>query len=355
MARKNKKFTKKVKDDAVLSPNKFDVLNVLTDEEEKDKDAVDDSNEDQPCRVCAVNVSIETDGLQCDRCDAWVHSEKDCSDLNKTDFRFMKKCNNPAIQYICLVCRDIEDAYVKPRDAVVRDAVAKNSAKLDSFGESVAQLQKQNKEITTMIKNKCNTNDTENFKKHVSEVMKSQKDNDIRGRNVILYNIPESSQKSTPAQAVLEDLQNVKNVLNFVCPSFDTSGIDSKSVSRCGAKREPTTDIPTPKPRPIKVVLSNNSEVIMIRKNARKLKDNDGLKHVGISEDKSYHERMEDKKLRSELTKRRNDNEDVIIYETVNGKKVILRSELAKYKNNVNGDEAPNAQSQAKGNSTPKH
>ncbi|MCP3853076.1 MAG: hypothetical protein GY694_23030, partial [Gammaproteobacteria bacterium] len=275
--------------------------------------------------------------------------------------RFMKKCNNPAIQYVCLVCRDIECANVNPSDAVVRDAIAKNAAKLDSFVETVTNLQKQNKEIMALMKNKCNTDDTESIKKHVTEVVKTQKEKDERKCNIMLYNIPESDPKSTPAHAELEDLQNVKNVFGFVCPSVDLSGLASKSIIRCGNKRVPTPDIPTPRPRPIKVVLTNQSEVILIRKNARKLKDNEALKHVGISEDKPYSERMEDKKLRSELMRRRNENkEDVIICDTNDGKKVILRSELPRYKFNAsaNSDEsrkASGADTGAVGDSPSRH
>ena len=71
------------------------------------------------------------------------------------------------------------------------------------------------------------------------------------------------------------------------------------------------------------------------------MKDNEGLRHVGISEDKTYRERMEDKELRAELLKRRNvDKEDVVIY----NRQVRLRSELPNFKNN--GTRVPKAAGQ---------
>ena len=332
MGKKSKKVTKK---DSVLSPNKFDTLKADDAEDAVEITRFCDSDEDESCRVCKEGVSKEIDGLQCDMCNAWVHSDEECSDLTKTQFKFIKKCTNPAIQYICMICRDT-DTEAQNAQPIVRDAIAKNTAKIDSVGESVEQLKKQNEEILALIKDKCKADD--GIKQHVTEVVKNQKEKDERKYNLILYNIPESDPKVTLAQAELEDVQNVKNIFKFVCPSVDNSGLLSKSVTRCGSKRVPNAEFPNPKPRPIKVVLQSPSEAALIRKNARKLKDNDGLNHVGISEDKPYNERVEDRKLRSELLRRRNENkEDVVIF----NKQVILRSEINKHKTNANSGEAP--------------
>ena len=70
------------------------------------------------------------------------------------------------------------------------------------------------------------------------------------------------------------------------------------------------------------------------------MKDNEGLKHVGISEDKTFKEREEDRKLRATLIKRRNDGEDVVIY----NKNVILRSEIAKVRENSVGGGTDNSE-----------
>ena len=181
--------------DNVVSPNKFSAL-------DSDEDC-----EDAPCRVCTKGVSKETDGLQCDRCDGWVHSEVECSDLSKPHFKFMRKCNNPAIKFICLVCRDTESVDVKPSDAICRDAVAKNAAKIDSIGESVKLLKKQNNEILDYMKLKYKTDDS--IKLHVTEAVNNQKQKEERQLNLIIYNIPEADPKAPSAQSEIEDLQKV--------------------------------------------------------------------------------------------------------------------------------------------------
>ena len=286
----------------------------------RDKNATVDS----PCRACWEEIPTQEDGLQCDRCAGWVHAHEKCSQLNKQQFKFMKKWVLPAIQYICLKCRECES-----ESACYRDAVAKNAAKLESFGESLALVKDQNKEIIDILKKNAKTDDS--IKMHVTEAIDIQREREERKFNLILYNVPESDSKTGEAQAELEDLQNAKNVFNYVSPSFDHSGL--KSVVRCGRKREANAQYPNPRPRPIKVTLKDPSHVLIIRKNARKLKDNDGLKHVGISEDKTFKEREEDRKLRATLIKRRNDGEDVVIY----NKNVILRSEIAKLRENSVG------------------
>ena len=93
------------------------------------------------------------------------------------------------------------------------------------------------------------------------------------------------------------------------------------SVVRLGPKRVPCED----KPRPVKVILRNSIEAGLIKKNARKLKYSDGLKHVGISADKTWKEREEERETRKVYNQRKFENhEDVVIYNS----EVILRSEL---------------------------
>ena len=325
------------KKDPVISPTKFDALKK--------------SSGDSPCRCCN-EIVVDPDGIQCDKCHCWVHSDEKCSELSKSEFKFMARTKSQAIKFVCLKCRlEYNDTVLNPMDAVSRQG-----AKLDSFGEAIAALQQQNKEIVEYMKKNSKTEDS--IKVHVSEAIDDQKDRDERKQNIILYNIPESDSKSNTAQAELEDIQNVKNVFQFVCPSMDNSNLSGKTVTRCGTKRVPSQDYPDPRPRPIKIVLQGPSDVRLLRKNARKLKDNEGLSHVGISEDKTWKEREEDRKLRKELHKRKNeDKEDVIIY----NKQVILRSQLPNMvrqrsatNNSVNGEENVSAAANAGANTSTK-
>ena len=281
---------------------------------------------DSPCRICNDTV-YRPDGIMCDRCECWVHSAQKCSELTQDQLKFLVKNKNVAIKFICSKCRvEFPDKMLAPLDAVARQAV-----KIDTFGEAIATLQQQNKEIIDYVKKATKTDNS--IKVQVSEAIHVQREKDERKHNIILYNIPEADKKAPPAQAELEDIQKVKNVLNFVCPTMDVSSLNGKIVTRCGNKRVPNEKFPNPKPRPIKIELQSPSEVSQLKRNARKLKDNEALNHVGISEDKPWKERMEERELRKELSKRRSEGEDVVI--SIQDKKVILRSELPSKKKGV--------------------
>ena len=110
------------KSNSVISPNKFDNLK-------------HDSG-DSPCRICNDTV-YGPDGIMCDRCECWVHSAQKCSELTQAQFKFMVKNKNVAIKFICSKCRvEFPDKMLAPLDAVARQTV-----KIDTFGEAIAALQ----------------------------------------------------------------------------------------------------------------------------------------------------------------------------------------------------------------------
>ena len=299
-----------------MSPNKFAALSGA-------------SSGDSPCRVCD-DIVIGPDGIQCDKCDCWVHSDAKCSEISKTQFNFMKKCKSPAIKFVCSTCRN----ELTDRSALLDppDAVARNGAKLELVGAAIAALQDQNKEIMEIIKKGNKTDNS--IKAQITEAIGDDRDKDERKNNIILYKIPECDPKASDAVSEAEEIQKVKNVMNFVTPNQNTSDLNGKTVIRLGRVRAPSDTYPNPKPRPIKVILHNPAEAMALRKNARKLKDNEGLNHVGISADKTWKEREEERELRTEYNRRKNTGEDVIIYHKL--KKVILRSELPPLANRHN-------------------
>ena len=295
---KNKAITP----DPIVSPNKYEAL--------REKDA------HSPCRVC--QEMVYSDGITCDKCECWVHSASECSELSPADFSFMQRCKSPSIKFVCAACRsEFSDTMFIPNDVA-----AKNSAKLDLFGSAIADLHDQNKQIMEIIKNNKNTDDS--IKAHITEVIGDERDKDDRKQNVIMYNIPECDPKASNTVSEVEDTQKVKNVMSFVTPNIDNSFLNGKTVIRMGKVRAPSDTYPNPKPRPIKVILPSPTEALALRKNARKLKDNQGLNHVGIAADKSWKERLAERELRSEFTRRKNNGEDVVIYNN----EIKLRSEL---------------------------
>ena len=310
--------------DPIISPNKYEALTA--------------DSADSPCRVC--QDIVHSDGIICDKCECWVHADSDCSELTPADFNFMQRCKSPAIKYICAACRsEFSDTMLNPHDPIAKNsakldhfgaAIAalhdQNQAKLDEFGVAIAALKDQNKVIMDNIK-RGNTQDN-TVKAQVTEALGDEREKEERKKNAIMYNIPESDPKASTAVSEAEDIQKVTNVVNFVLPNIDSSFLNGKTVIRLGKVRTPSEAYPHPKPRPIKVIFHSPTEVLALRKNARKLKDNQGLNHVGISADKSWNERIQERETRSEFNRRKHDNgEDVVMYKG----EIKLRSELPLY------------------------
>ena len=189
------------------------------------------------------------------------------------------------------------------------------------------------------------------IKGNVSEVLEAQKEKEDRKNNIILFNIPEHEDSERGNKW---DRRSAANVCDFVVPDIN----HEIKIERLGVRRKPTPDIPSPKPRPIKVFLKDSNVRDRILKNARRLK-NSAHQHVGISADKTKQERDRDYLTRNEFKKRKSDGEDIVLYrgeiypksEAPWLKKSRAGSEALKSKVNLDVSEHGTA---AKGDASPK-
>ena len=149
-------------------------------------------------------------------------------------------------------------------------------------------------------------------KEHIEISIEESKEKIDRQKNLILYNIPEddSELESTNCE---NDSIKVKEVLNFVCSDIKPENLKKTSMSRLGPKRTPSEKYPTPKPRPIRVNLEELSHRGQILRNARKLKNNENFKTIGLAADKTKIERISERNLRTKLSQQRSEGLDVII------------------------------------------
>ena len=102
-------------------------------------------------------------------------------------------------------------------------------------------------------------------------------------------------EKKGGREDTIDDSEVAKSILKFVCP--DMPAITNSNIKRMGDRRKPSSANPTPRPRPIKVTLSENETRDKILRQARKLKDSK-YKTIGISADKTKKEREHDLNIR---------------------------------------------------------
>ena len=170
------------------------------------------------------------------------------------------------------------------------------------------------------------------IKTHVTETLDEIKDKEERKCNLMMFNVTESSKTNINEEST-DDLQSVKNILQHTNPELNDTVINQLScnnMKRLGRKSA-STDEESSKARPLKITLPDESTKFKILRNSHKLKTFKKNEKVGLKPDLTKQQMSEERELRKELQRRRDMNEDVMIYRN----KVILRADHEKLKKRV--------------------
>ena len=282
------------------------------------------------CRKCFKKA--EGDVIQCDSCSKWLH--KECTTLNSREFDILQ-LGNHNILFSCEDCEVYKGAENKRMLQLEKriEEIATQTLKIDALSDIVKTLQQQNEMILNLYKNCSEEKIEAKIDIKITETLEEQKQKDEIKNNAIIFNIEEREGEGEEADK--EDVEIVKQVLKTVNPSFDTSLLNQDTVQRLGKKRTKlhtnsngnlligqSCNRPV-KPRPLRVVFPNQSQKMAILKNAKKLKDNENMSKIGITNEKTHKQREADSKLREELKARKEMGDDVMIYRG----SVILRKD----------------------------
>ena len=261
-----------------------------------------DDGERHNCMVCSNVIGKKIDCIQCDneKCSGWVHFNK-CSKMTKAEFDFFVANPKTRAKWYCVPC---EDNIAKEGDSV-SDQQGK---KIDLLTEVVKTMQQQLSAMFELINKSKAQPDTPNLgvEERVAEVMSEQSLREERKNNIILYNLPEADKNKDSVEQHDTDMQNVKDILNFVNKDVSTAKIESKDIERMGERKGHNET----RPRPIKVVFPDFHSKIKIMKNAKKLAKYTNFRKIGLAFDKTKKEQLEDKILRDELNKKRTECPD---------------------------------------------
>lgn len=280
------------------------------------------ADDSSPCKICKVNVGDDK-GIKCDRCTAWVHLK--CSELDSSEYTQLAKIQSVSVKWHCPVCSAEMSKLADPNDRL-----ASNEAKLDHMMTIVTMLQQQNAMILNLLV-KSEDKMEETVQKHVRETYEEDRDREARRNNLIMYNLKES--RGTGEEAEKEDNLKVFNVIHDIDSNLAFADVEANVVEivRLGKKQDK-------KVRPVKVVLKSNDMKARILRKAKNLKKSESFSTVGVSADKTMMERNRDKLLVEERNKRRENNEDVVIYRG----KVVLRESIEADKPEAAGNASGN-------------
>ncbi len=123
-----------------------------------------------------------------------------------------------------------------------------------------------------------------------------------RKDNIIIFGLPEKDTGS-----LLERASYDKEEVRSVAASLDVSDIAIGEVKRLGQPQ-------AKKPRPLKVKCINPDDKQQLLKNARRLRQHQRFKNVYINHDFTRLQQECNRHLRNELKSRRENHEDVIIW-----------------------------------------
>jgi outer membrane murein-binding lipoprotein Lpp len=195
--------------------------------------------------------------------------------------------------------------------ASLNKKVIELSSQISSLSSDNASL----KERVDIIESKTNsliTNpSTLNNNKLISEMI----DRQSRLKNILLFNLPESTFDSNSTNLDRTTVQNILNYLNL--ESAPTS------IFRLG--KPPSTSTPT-KPRPLKICFSDQKNVFDIFSTQNKLKSNSSWKDLRFSSDRTKQQQEYMSQLRQELLNRKSNGEPNLIIKYIKGTPTITSS-----------------------------
>ena len=203
---------------------------------------------------------------------------------------------------------------------------------------------KNEKTIDEKIKAQFATKKQEQFtlenaiKTHVTETLDEIKDKEERKCNLMMFNVTESSKNNLDEESS-EDVQSVKNILKHTNPELNDTVIDQLSctnIKRLG-KKSSLADKEISKARPLKITLPDEKSKFKILRSSHKLKSFKQNEKIGLKPDLTKQQLSDERELRKELQRRRDLNEDVMIYKN----KVILRADHERLKKEFLSTERP--------------
>ena len=361
---------------------------------------------DKVCLSEEHHKTVEDDSIDCDVCGSWYH--KPCTNTTTEEWQMLQK-GNKNITYKCTNCLENKDRQDEKQTELFGNLLVKNNERLFSHIDAVEAriLQKVDQKIEERMKDYDQKNKSTNeailnkiesiegnilqkvdqkieeklkqfeeknnqelnekisqkvtaetinkeeklviedrIQKQVTQSFDELKDREERKNKLIFFNISEST-KANKEEAATEDLQKIKEILSHTNPDMKENTIkdlNTKNLKRLGDKS--TDPNVTSKPRPIRVTFPDDKTKFKILNKSSLLKTLTSQQNIGLKPDLTKQQQKEDKELREELKRRKEQNEDVMIFRN----KIIKREDHARLKkelaSNSNADATPNPNQQ---------
>ncbi|XP_050064599.1 uncharacterized protein LOC126553488 [Aphis gossypii] len=189
------------------------------------------------------------------------------------------------------------------------EKISRISKKVDDLFENVSNLTKANQDLNLKVTNleikildMEQSINKENNAPPEQNIIEELMDRQSRSNNIILFNLTEDDNE--------DDSQKIKNVISSL-----NQKIEQFTFFRLGKTKSNTPD----KPRPVKILLSSQSDVFNILRTQKNLKTTTKWSNVRFSSDRTTKQREEMGILRRTLQQRRDNGEQNIIIKYIKG------------------------------------
>ena len=153
----------------------------------------------------------------------------------------------------------------------------------------------------------------------LKEIMRNKDDRELRGKNVLLHNIPEC-ESANPEERKDYDYASFQNVTTALLGEAGAADVEVVNVIRLGKRPEGPE---ASKPRLMLVKMKDRESVNQLIRRRTKLREV-GFPNIYLTKDLTVEERLEQKKLRDELNKKGKD-----VYQIFRGK-IVPRQNVQK-------------------------
>ncbi len=282
-----------------------------------DSDA--DEEEPSPCGRCRKMVVRGDEALMCEICSRWFHIK--CEKVTKGQYKNQASKSKSNFHWYCDGCDIVQSGLIREM-TLLKIEQAQFKKRLEELEEKKVDKEEMQREVdkkankedvekleqrVTEIEGKQAASTGSSFvnegascskssEEHTEEVIKEIKEQDERKRNIVLFNLPESTTGDINDKAK-HDKEEMKQLAKQC--KVQISKDEMTRAVRLGKKQGD-------KPRPLLIELSKSSEdkKKMLFKNLRLLKDApEKFKRVSVQNDLTEKQRKREKELREEAKK----------------------------------------------------
>ena len=277
------------------------------------------------CTQCGNTVTDEENGIQCERCNQWVHAT--CQGLNNEAYDLAQR--NNSLKFFCNNCNGNSPDDSRMLQEILTEVRATKALQEKMQKQLLTQKDSILKEVDKKIEDKIESV----VQARVADAFAEERDRKARENNLIIYNFKEPN---TPDKTHAKEM-DTRNISDYINSTIVPDGnIEITEAVRLGKEHVGSN------PRVLRIKLKGKSPKLSILKNSQIY--NEKQKNIQ-PKDKIYFNPDHTKKERDQLTQLRRELAELKKAHPEEHKNKIIRNfKIVEKRNKDEGDPPENSQ-----------